>query len=103
MRVVAIYEYAPLTAAGPGKLDEIAEATALNNGSLTILSCLRGPPRSRAAMRQIIRSACHWGRPAFVVQGEREQDLIRPDARHGSLVHRLRKDRRPLAGGQGSQ
>jgi hypothetical protein len=38
---------------------------------------------------------------AAAVEGEREQDLIGPDARHGSLVYRLRKDRRPLTDGQG--
>jgi hypothetical protein len=39
----------------------------------------------------------------FAVEGEREQDLIGPDARHGSLVDRLCKDSRPLTDGQGSQ
>jgi hypothetical protein len=38
-----------------------------------------------------------------VRRGRAHKDLIGPDARHGSLVHRLRKDRRPLAGGQQSQ
>ena len=54
-------------------------------------------------MRQIIRCACHWGRPALVVQREREQDLIGTDAGYDALAHRLRKNCRPLAGGQGPQ
>ena len=35
------------------------------------------------------------------IEGEREQDLISPDARQGSLMYRLRKNSRPLTDGQG--
>ena len=40
-------------------------------------------------------------RQAVLLQDDRDHDLIGPDARHGSLVYRLRKDCRPLADGQG--
>ena len=40
---------------------------------------------------------------AVAVEGDRDQDLIGPDARHGSFVYRLRKHRRPVADGQGPQ
>jgi len=35
---------------------------------------------------------------AVAVEGDRDQDLIGPDARHGSFVHRLGKDRLPGSG-----
>ena len=63
------------------------------SGSLTMALALRCACRlEQGAMLRVSAAA---------VEGEREQDLIGPDARHGSLVHRLGKDRRPLAGGQG--
>ena len=37
------------------------------------------------------------------IEAEREQDLISPDARQGSLMYRLRKNSRPLTDGQGAQ
>ena len=42
-------------------------------------------------------------RQAVLLQDDRDQDLIGPGARHSSLAHHLRKDRRPLADGQGAQ
>ena len=38
-------------------------------------------------------------RQAVLLQDDRDQDLIGPGARHRSLAHHLRKDRRPLADG----
>ena len=36
----------------------------------------------------------------FRSQDDRDPDLIGPGVRHGSLAHRVRKDRHPLADGQ---
>jgi len=84
MQAVAIYEYALLTATGTGKRDEIAEATALNDGSVTIRpswsATLAGGDAPDCSLRVSL------GRRALVVQGEREQGLIGPDARHGSRL-----------------
>ena len=59
------------------------------------------PLRLSSRQGAMLRVSPH--RQAVLLQDDRDQDLIGPGARHGSLVYRLSKDHRPIADGQGAQ
>ena len=70
----------------------------------TVLTSLRSFRAYRSGTRRRVTGAdLMRSNTPLASQGERDQNLIGPDARHGPLVHRLRKDHRSLAGGQEPQ
>ena len=80
------------------------------SGRRQLLSALRSPGRKQVVVAELLALVGFAGVTQVrsndvddTFAGLREQDLIDLDARDGSLVHRLRKDRRPLAAGYGPQ